>query len=403
LTAPRKLAIEGGDPIRDDYLPFGRPDIGDEEVEAVAEVLRSGWIGLGARTREFEGAFAEYVGADHAVAVASCTAALHLSLVAHGVGPGDDVITSGLTFAATVNAILATGARPVFVDVDRRTLNLDPAGIEAMVTDRTAAIMPVHFGGLPCDHDALSVVARRHDLAVVEDAAHAVGAELGGVRVGGHGPLACFSFYPNKNMTTGEGGMITLGDAAAADELKVLRLHGLSADAWKRYASKEIVPSLVTRHGWKYNMTDIQAALGLVQLGRLEAFQARREQMARSYDDAFSDLPVDLQERHPGRPGHRHALHLYVLLLRLEDLTADRERIVLALRAENIGAAVHYAGMYQHPWYREELGMERGQLPNADWVTDRTVSLPLSPSMTERDVDDVITVTRSVLLHYRRS
>jgi dTDP-4-amino-4,6-dideoxygalactose transaminase len=403
MTIPRKLAIDGGDPIRMHYLPFGRPDIGEAEVEAVAEVLRSSWIGLGPRTEEFERAFADYVGADHAVAVSSCTAALHLSLLALGVGPGDEVITSGLTFAATVNAILATGARPVLVDVDRRTLNLDPARVDEVVTDRTTAIIPVHFGGLPCDHDALGAVARRHDLAVVEDAAHAVGAEIDGIRVGGHGHLTCFSFYPNKNMTTGEGGMITLSDAMLADRLCTLRLHGLSADAWKRYGSKGIVPSLVIRHGWKYNMTDLQAALGLVQLGRLEAFQARRATMARAFDQAFADLPVDLQERHADGKGHRHALHLYVLLLRLEELSVDREQIVRALRAENIGAAVHYAGMYQHPWYREELGVERGQLPNTDWVTDRTITLPMSPSMTERDLDDVIAVTRSVLNHYSRS
>lgn len=403
MTERRTPAIEGGRPIREEYLPFGRPDIGDEEVAAVTEVLRSGWIGQGPRTHDFERAFADYVGAEHAVSVASCTAALQLALLVHGIGEGDEVITSGLTFAATVNAILATGARPVLVDVHRPSLNLDPTCVADAVTERTRAIMPVHFGGLPCDMGALDSLARERGLLIVEDAAHAVGAELDGIRIGGGENPACFSFYPNKNMTTGEGGMITLADESIAEQLRVLRLHGLSTDAWRRYSSKGLVPSVVTRHGWKYNMTDIQAALGLVQLRRLDGFQARREEMARAYDEAFADLPADRQERHETREGHRHALHLYVLLLHLDRLTVGREQVVLALREENIGASLHYPGMYQHPWYRKVLGAERDRLPNADWVTDRTMTLPMSPSMTDGDVADVIAATRSVLNHYRGS
>lgn len=403
MRGPRRLAIEGGEPLLEEFLPFGRPDLGEEEIAAVTDVVRSAWIGMGPRTLEFENAFADYVGADHAVALGSCTAALHLSLLASDVGPGDEVITSGLTFAATVNAILATGARPVLVDVDRRTLNLDPAAVEAALTERTRAILPVHFGGLACDMASLGAIARRHDLRIVEDAAHAVGAEVDGRRVGGLGHPACFSFYPNKNMTTGEGGMVTLEDPAMADALRVLRLHGLGVDGWKRYASKQLVPSVVTRHGWKYNMTDLQAALGLVQLRRLDGFQARREEMARHFDEAFADLPVDRQVRPDDASGGRHALHLYVLLPRLEELTVGRDEVVLALRAENVGAAMHYPAMHHHPFYREELGIARGDLPNADWVTERTLSLPMSPSMSDRDRDAVITATRSVLEHYRRS
>jgi dTDP-4-amino-4,6-dideoxygalactose transaminase len=403
VTARRRLAIDGGEPVLEEFLPFGRPDLGEEEIAAVAEVVRSSWIGMGPRTLEFEEAFADYVGAGHAVALGSCTAALHLALLASDVGPGDEVITSGLTFAATVNAILATGARPVLVDVDRRTLNLDPGEVEAALTERTRAILPVHFGGLACDMAALGAIAERHDLRIVEDAAHAVGAEVDGARIGALGHAACFSFYPNKNMTTGEGGMVTVEDPAVADALRELRLHGLGVDGWKRYAAKQLVPSVVIRHGWKYNMTDLQAALGLVQLRRLDGFQARREEMARRFDEAFADLPVDRQIRPDEASGGRHALHLYVLLPRLAELTVGRDEVVLALRAENVGAAMHYPAMHQHPFYREEMGIARGDLPNADWVTERTLSLPMSPSMSDRDLDAVITATRSVLEHYRRS
>lgn len=402
MSDDRKLAVEGGTPLLAEYLPFGRPDIGDAEVDAVSAVLRSAWIGMGGRTHEFERLFAEYVGAEHAVSVGSCTAALHIVLLASGIGPGDEVVTSALTFAATVNAILATGARPVLVDIDRDTLNLDPALVEDAVTERTRAIMPVHFGGLPCDVTALGDLARRHGLLLVGDAAHAVGAATDGVRIGGHGHPACFSFYPNKNMTTGEGGMITAADPDLAEQLKILRLHGLSADAWKRYESKELITSVVTRPGWKYNMTDLQAALGVEQLRRLDAFQAKRQRMALAYDAAFADLPMDRQVRHLGREGHVHALHLYVILPRLEELTASRAELVQAFRAENVGAALHYPGMYQHPYYREELGVERGRFPHADWVTDRTITLPLSPSMTAEDQEAVMAATRSILLHYRR-
>lgn len=393
----RTPACAGGTPVRSDYLVFGQPTISEEEIQEVADVLRSGWIGMGSRTLEFERMFADYVGAEHAVAVGSCTAALHLSLLGLDIGPGDEVITSSLTFAATVNAILATGARPVVVDVDRETMNIGPDRVRAALTPCTKAVMPVHFGGLPCDLAGLREVAEERGLHIVEDAAHAIGAVYEGQRIGGHGNPTCFSFYPNKNITTGEGGMITTADAGLAERLRVLRLHGLSSDAWKRYESRDLIVSVVTEMGFKYNMTDIQAALGVGQLGRLETFLEHRERIAAVYDERFTDLPIDRQTR---STADRHGLHLYVILLRLEELTASRNEIVRALRAENIGVAMHYAPIHAHPFYEEELDVSGGDYPNAEWISERTVTLPMGPSMDDGDVQDVVTAVRSVLQHF---
>jgi len=396
----RKLAIDGGEPLRSSFLPFGQPTLDESEIARVADVLRSGWLGMGQRTLDFEQAFAHYVGARHAVAVSSCTAGLRMALETAGVRPGDEVITTPMTFAATVNVILAVGGRPVLADIDPDTFNLRPEAVAAAIGPRTRVLMPVHFGGLPCDLAELWALAGRHDLRIVEDAAHAVGAEYAGRRIGGHGHLAAFSFYPNKNMTTIEGGMVTTDDAAAADDLRLQRMHGLSNDAWRRYTCQELIVSQVVRSGFKYNMTDVQAELGLSQLGRLDGFLAVRRAQAERYDRELAGLPLQPQRRPPAASGHLHALHLYVVLVELERLRVDRDTVVRALRAENIGVGVHYQAIHQHPYFARELAYRPGDLPGAERAAARTLTLPLGPSMTDADQDLVLAALRDVLGHY---
>jgi len=395
------VALEGGEPVRRDFLPFNAPSLGDDEIAEVADTIRSGWIGTGPKTQRFEKMFQDYIGCHHAVAVNSCTAGLHLSLILSNVGPGDEVITTPLTFAATANVIVHQGARPVFVDIDRATLNIDPSLIEAKITERTKAIIPVHFGGLACDMDDILALAAQYGLAIIEDAAHALGGKYRGVMVGSLDTLACFSFYPNKNLTTGEGGMVTTNDASMAEKLTIYRLHGLSKDAWQRFQVKKLLLSEVLYPGYKYNMTDLQASLGIHQLMKQERFYQIRKRYAQMYDDALNDLPeVTLQPR-PKEEENRHALHLYLLILNLERLSADRDRIVSALRAENIGAAIHYKALHLHPFYRKAYGYGEGMLPNAEHISERVLSLPLTPSMSEEDVEDVIKGVRKVLRYYR--
>ena len=399
-----RLAIEGGDPVRPTFLPFGAPVIGEEEIAEVVDTLRSGWIGQGRRVERFEREFAAAVGAEHAVAVSSCTAALHLSLVAAGVAPGDEVLVPVFTFAASATAVEHAGATPVFCEIQPRTLLLDLEDAARRITSRTRAIMPVHFGGLPADMDALAELARAHDLVVIEDAAHAVGASLDGRAIGSFDSLACFSFYPNKNLTTGEGGMVTLRDAEVAERISMLRLHGLSTDAWRRYARKEYMPSELHALGFKYNLTDLQAALGIHQLAKLPGFQARRHELAARYDAELSQLPgVTLQER--TLPGHdvEHALHLYLLLLDLDALGASRNEIVQALRAENVGGAIHYRALHLEPYFVERLGLAPEAFPVALDASERVLTLPLTHGMTDDDAADVLAATRKVLTHYARS
>ncbi|MBI2822265.1 MAG: DegT/DnrJ/EryC1/StrS family aminotransferase [Acidobacteria bacterium] len=387
---------------RTEFLPFGQPLISEEEIEAVAEVLRSGWIGMGERTLEFEKAFSMYTGARHAVSVSSCTAGLHLALIAAGVGEGDEVITTPMTFVATVNAILQVSATPVLADIDPCTLNIEPEAVARRVTSKTRALLPVHFGGLACDLDGLGSLARRHCLSLIEDAAHAAGARFLGKAIGGHGNMAVFSFYPNKNMTTVEGGMITTDDDRIAEQLRLLRLQGLSSDAWRRFSSKEPVAAHATCLGYKYNLTDVQAVLGLGQLARLEEFLAMRERYAEIYDHEFADLPIDRQNRPKPGLGERHGLHLYVILLRLEDLTSSRDEVVQALRRRNIGAGVHYCAIHEHPYHGRMLRYRSGDLPVAESISRRTLTLPLSASMDEEDLWDVIHAVRAVLTRSRK-
>lgn len=393
-------AIAGGTPAFEDFLVFGKPVLGEEEVEAVSDVIRSTWIGQGDRCREFEEAFAGRVDARHAVAVSSCTAALHLALVAHGIGHGDEVITTSLTFVATAHAVLHAGASPVLADVERGTLNIDVDDVARRIGPRTRAIIPVHFGGLPCELDALRRLAEEHGLLIVEDAAHAVGARYGGVPIGGTG-LACFSFYPNKNITTGEGGMITTGDADLVERLAMLRLHGLSRDAWERFRSKRVLFSDAVALGFKYNLTDIQAALGLVQLGRLDGFLDARRELAQTYDAGLADLRGLRAQPRPWNDDLRHAHHLYIVEVDPDEFGLDRDSLLGALRAENIGAGVHYRAVHRHPFYAELLRVDPASLPVADALSDRLLSLPLSPAMTEEDVETVCHALERIQRHVK--
>jgi dTDP-4-amino-4,6-dideoxygalactose transaminase len=393
-------ALEGGRPVRGDYLPVALPWISQREKDAVAEVLDSGWITTGAKAIELGRRVAEMSGAAHGLAVNSCTGAMHLALVALGIGPGDEVITSTWTFCATVNVILHTGATPVLVDVVPDTLNLDPAAVERAITSRTRALMPVHFGGHPADMDALLALARTYDLAVVEDAAHALGARWRGQPIGSLGTCTCFSFYAIKNVTTGEGGALVTADAGLAERAQILSLHGISKDAWKRYAATGSWYYEVTAPGFKYNLTDLAAAIGLVQLERWPEFHERRARLAARYDALFAAVP----EVRPlaVRPEVEHARHLYPVLLELERLSIDRARFIEGLRAENVGTTVNFIPVHLHPYYRDQIGFEAGRFPVADAAYPRLVTLPLYPRMEESDVDDVVRAVVKLVRHYRR-
>lgn len=397
-----ELAIDGGRPVRDSFLVFGKPCLGEEEEREILDTLRSGWIGTGPKAQRFEQLFLEYVGSKHALAVNSATAALHISLLAAGILPGDEVITSPLTFAATANVAIHAGARPIFADIDAETLNISPFNIERAITNRTRAIIAVHFGGLPCQMAEIADMARHYKLVLIEDAAHAIGARYAGHLVGGLGNLACFSFYANKNLTTAEGGMVTTEDDDIAERIAIYRLHGLSRHAWQRYSTRRLMLSDAIYPGYKYNMPDLLASLGIHQLRRIEDNLAKREQLACIYDAAFSAMPgVRLQPR-PTDGLNRHGLHLYVLVLDLAQFKTDRNQIINALLAENIGAALHYRALHMHPYYRETYRYQPGDFPQAALVGESILSLPLTPCMSEQDVADVIEAVYKVLAAYRK-
>jgi UDP-4-amino-4,6-dideoxy-N-acetyl-beta-L-altrosamine transaminase len=394
-----KFPPQGSAAVRSGFLPFSLPDIGEEEIEEVAQALRSGWITTGPRTKEFERRLGEYVGAGHAIAVNSCTGALHVALAAIGIGPGDEVITSPLTFCSTVNVIVHLGGTPVLADIGD-DYNIDPAEIERRVTPRTKAILPVHYSGQPCQMDRILPLARKHQLRVIEDAAHAIGARYHDRMIGTLGDATAFSFYAIKNMTTAEGGMLTTENEELAERMRLLSLHGISKDAWKRYTSEGSWYYEVVYPGFKYNMTDIQAALGLAQLARLEQFLETRRRIVASYNEAFGDMP----ELHTPavHDDVRHAWHLYVIQLDLERLTINRARFIEALRAQNIGTSVHFIPVHLHPYYRERYGFQEGDYPRAERAYERILSLPLYPKMSEQDVQDVIAAVTGIVQAHRR-
>lgn len=381
---------------RQEFLVFGSPAIGEAEITEVVATLRSGWLGTGPRVQRFEADFRAYVGCAHAVALNSCTAGLHLALEVLGIGPGDEVITTPLTFSATANVIVHVGATPVFADVDLRTMNLDPEAVARAVTPRTKAILPVHLAGRPCEMNALLEVAQRHGLAVVEDAAHAIEARYRGRPIGSIGDLTAFSFYVTKNLVTGEGGMLTTNNGAWAEEIRVKALHGISQDAWKRYSAAGFQPYDTLFPGYKYNMTDIQAAIGIHQLARLEANLAVRERHWRRYNEAFAGHPL-LTTPAPPDPRDRHARHLYTVLLDTDRAGMTRNDFIVRLKAENIGTGIHFTPLHLHSYYAKTFGFTRGQFPVAEFIGDRTVSLPLSAKLTDDDMEDVIAAVLRVL------
>ena len=395
-------------PVRSTFLPFALPSIGEEEIAEVVDSLRSGWVTSGPKVKRFENEFAHYIGCNHAIAVSSCTAALHIALTALGIGPGDEVIVPTLTFCSSANVVVHLGARPILVDVGE-DFNVRPDAIERAITSRTKAIMPVHFSGHACELHSIYDIARRYDLAVVEDAAHATGAEYRGHKIGASHHrevfgsdkhVVCFSFYAIKNMTTGEGGMIAAADDGLAERMRLLSLHGMSRDAWKRYMGSGSWYYEVVEPGYKSNMTDIQAGLGIHQLKKLDRFIESRARYAGLYSDAFSGMPeIETPIVHSGR---KHAWHLYVIRLGLERLRLDRGQFIEELRTRNIGTSVHFIPVHLHPYYRERFGYQRGDLKNAESLYDRIVSLPLYPGMAEEDVRDVIRVVRNVISENRR-
>jgi dTDP-4-amino-4,6-dideoxygalactose transaminase len=387
-------------PVRLAFLPYNLPDIEQGEIDEVIDTLRSGWITTGPKTKEFERRFAEYIGVHHAIAVNSCTGGLHVALAAAGIGPGDQVIVPTMTFCATANVVVHLGATPILVDVEPDTLNIAPQSLEAAITPRTRAVMPVHLYGHPCDMERIGEIARVHRLLVVEDAAHAVGAEWCGRRVGTLSPATAFSFYATKNLTTAEGGMITTDDDEYAEQMRIWVLHGISHDAWKRYSAEGSWYYEVCVPGFKYNLTDLQSALGLRQLARLEAMTLRRAELADVYRAGLCDLAEIELPAH--RPNIRHAWHLYTIRLRLERLKINRAEFIERLKFEGIGASVHFIPLHRQPYYRDRFGFRPQDFPVADAAYERLISLPLYTKMTAHDVEDVIEAVRRIVQRNRR-
>src|SRR5215831_9909545 len=370
------------------FLPYNRSLIGQEEINAVTEVLRSGWLTTGSRTREFEMAFARYIGAENTVALNSCTAALHLALAAVGIRDGDEVILPTMTFAASGEVIFYLGARPVLVDCLPNSFQLDPEQVERKITSRTRAILPVHFAGAPCDMDSICDLAKRHNLKVIEDAAHALPTRYKGKVVGTLSDITCFSFYATKTLTTGEGGMVATENPEYAEKIRRLSLHGISKDAWKRYSAEGSWRYDILDVGYKYNMTDLQAALGLVQLAKCDAMLARRAYIASCYDrllgslDGFTTLPLPADIE--------HAWHLYIVQVSREALSINRDRVIEELKNRGIGTSVHFIPLHLHPSIKRNSDTARGIFPNAEERFSRAISLPIYAAMSEADISRVM-------------
>jgi perosamine synthetase len=380
-------------------VPFHRASVGDEEAEAVSEVIRSGWMTMGPKTFEFEKEFGKYIGADHAIAVSTGTAALHLSLEAAGVREGDEVLVPTTTFTATGEAVTYVRARPVLVDIDPITMNIDPVDATRRVTSRTKAIIPVHLGGQPCDMREIHGLAEKHNLRVIEDAAHALPSEYCGKRIGQLSEFACFSFYATKTLTTGEGGMITTNSATVADRVRLMRLHGIERDAWKRYRADGSWFYQVLEAGFKYNLTDFQSAIGLVQLSKCDAMAQARQVIAKRYTAAFASLeelvtPTIGSDRNT-------SWHLYILRLRLEHLNVNRDRFIDLLQQRGVACSVHFIPLHLQPYYQRAYGYKAGDLPRAEQEYRTCLSLPIFPGMTEEEIEHVIRTVRDTVIECR--
>ena len=394
--AMEKAAVAG-----QPFLPFHKPSIGEEEIAAVVDTLRSGWLTMGPKTRAFEEAFAARIGVANAVAVSSATAGLHLGLDALGIGEGDEVLVPTLTFASTAATVVHTGARPVLVDCEPDTLNFSVADARRKCTARTKAIVPVHFGGHPCDMDAIRALADEKHVPVMEDAAHALPASYRGRTIGTLSPLTVFSFYATKNLATGEGGMVVGPDAELLDRIRQRRLHGMTRDAWKRYSKDGSWRYDVAYPGFKYNMTDMNAALGLVQLQRLDAMQARRAEIIAQYQEALAEVD-ELLELPTVHDDIEHAWHLFAVRVRPECLRIGRDEVITELNAAGIGTSVHFIPLHEHSYYRDVLGVRASELPVATREWQRVISLPLYPELTGDDVERVADSLSGILRRHRR-
>jgi UDP-4-amino-4-deoxy-L-arabinose-oxoglutarate aminotransferase len=384
------------DIMRATFLPFSKPSIDERDIKAVNEVLRSGWITTGQNAFKFEEEFSKYTGAPASIALASATGGMHIALKALNVGPSDEVITPAMTWVSTANLIVLSGAKPVFVDIDRDTMMTVPELVEEAITDRTKVIVPVHFAGAPVDLNALRQIAQKYKIALVEDAAHAIGTEYNGKRIGSSG-TAIFSFHPIKNITTGEGGLFSSDDHALTEKIRRLKFHGLGVDAFDRKMQGRSPQAEVVEPGYKYNLTDIAAALGRTQLARLDEFIQKRSELAGLYRDKLKNIPELIPLKDPPWP-MRHAWHLFIVRLDIDRLSIGRDDFMESLKRLNIGTGLHFRAVHLQKFYRENMGFERGLLPATEWNSDRICSLPLFPDMHAEDIDDVIAAVKEVLV-----
>lgn len=381
--------------MRKEFLVFGAPCIEEPEISEVLDCLRSGWIGTGPKVMKFQEIVRKYMQAKYAVALNSCTAALHLAMLVSELGKGSEVITTTMTFCSTVNSIIHSGLKPVLVDVDRYTQLIDTSKIEEAITPKTRAIIAVHLHGRPCNMDAIMDIALKYNLLVIEDAAHAIEAEYHGKKIGSIADMTCFSFYVTKNVCTGEGGMMTTNNEEYANKAKMYGLHGMSHDAWKRYSDESYKHYTVEFPGFKYNMMDIQAAIGIHQFEKVDKWLKRRNEIWARYNEAFESLPIITPP--PDEKNTVHARHLYTLMIDKEKCGISRDNFIGELKQMKIGTGVHYIGVHLHPYYRRKFGFKPEDFPNAGWIGERTVSLPLSAKLTDEDVDDVITAVKKII------
>ena len=381
--------------MRENFLVFGSPNIEQAEINEVIDSMQSGWIGTGPKAHKFEEMFKDYKEIGHGMALNSCTAALHLSMLAIGLKDGDEVIVPSMTFTSTASSVIHAGGIPVFADCEKETMNINPEDIEKKITSKTKAIIPVHFAGRPCNMDAILAIAKKHNLKIIEDCAHAIEAEYHGKKAGTFGDLGCFSFYVTKNIITGEGGIAITDNNEYANKIRILGLHGMGKDAWKRFSDSDYKHYQIIYPGYKYNMMDLQAAIGIHQLPRIDKYWKRREEIWTRYNEAFKKMPVFVPVS--VETNTRHAYHLYNLLLDIDRIKITRDEFLNEMTKRNIGIGVHYIALHLHPYYQDAFSYKPGDFPNAEWISDRTVSLPLSAKLTDKDVQDVIEAVREIL------
>ncbi|MFW5794851.1 MAG: DegT/DnrJ/EryC1/StrS family aminotransferase [Bacillota bacterium] len=384
-----------------DYIPFYRPNMGKEEVESVTESIESGWLTTGKKVKEFQERFSDFIGVKHSLAVNSCTAGLHLLLVSAGIGEGDEVITTSMTFVSTVNVIEETGATAILADINPKTFNIDVEDIKNKITKNTKAIMPVHMAGQACKMNEIMEIAKEHDLYVFEDAAHAVWSKYDDEMIGSFTDGAAFSFYATKNLCTGEGGMVTTNNDELAEKIKINTLHGISKDVYDRYSKKGASWYYdVVTPGFKYNMPDINAAMGIEQLKKLDDMQMKRKKIAQKYNEAFKEID-GIQIPHV-KDDIRHAWHLYIVLLDLDVLDINRDEFIEKLEENGIGSSVHFIPIHYHKYYRENYDYQRGDFPNTEYVFERNISLPFYPSMAEKEIETVISTVKTLIKDYSK-